>query len=60
MIKKISVFILMIIICSTAASLAYSGDKYEIQVPESFSSELNNYMENYWGDGEGNSINVQI
>ena len=60
MIKKLAIIILMIIAFSTTISLAYSGDKYEIQVPESFSSELNNYMENYWGDGEGNSINVQI
>ena len=60
MIKKVAIFILMIIIFSATISLAYSGDKYEIQITDSFSSEINNYMENYWGDDEGNSINVQI
>ena len=60
MIKKTAFFILMILIFSVTISLAYSGDKYEIQVPESFSSELNNYLENFWGDKDGNSINIQI
>lgn len=61
MIKRtITLVLLMIIIFSTTISLAYSGDKYEIEIPETFSSELNSYLENYWGDDEGNSINIQI
>ena len=61
MLKKVITFaIIMIITFSPVINFAYSGDKYEIEILDSFSSELNNYIENYWGDEEGNSINIQI
>ena len=61
MVKKVVTFIiLMIILFSTTISLAYSGDKYEMEIPDMFSSELNQYMANYWGDDEGNSVNIQF
>ena len=61
MMKKVaSIVLLILVLFSTTISLAYSGDSYDIEVPTSFASALNDYMENYWGDGNGNSVSIQI
>lgn len=65
MIKKISSIILVAIIiaCANLTSFAYSTDKYEIEIPDSFSqksdSEVQNYMSTFVSsENENCEINV--